>query len=79
MRASNPERSVYLPGMKGLKSKGVVDLANFEKRVRRQFAMGRISQADYDFMTFHVDVMKKRIHEMPEDESPMSTVKEVLI
>ena len=52
--------------MRTLKSRGLHEVSLLRQRVRRQFALRRISKADYDYLDERLDEVEARIIAMSE-------------
>jgi len=52
--------------MRTLKSRGLQEIQTLRQRVRRQFALRRISKADFDYIDVRLDEVEARIVSMRE-------------
>lgn len=52
--------------MRGLKEKGMEELAALKNRIGRQYGLGRIDQVDHDFLKHHLQLIEERINDMEE-------------
>lgn len=52
--------------MRTLKSRGLQEITLLRQRVRRQFALRRISRADHDYIDIRLDEVEARIISMSE-------------
>lgn len=52
--------------MRTLKSRGLVEVQMLRQRARRQYALGRISRPDFDYIDSRLDEVEARIIAMRE-------------